>query len=61
MFEVVQTVGDLDKPGSSNWKLKMRTKDPARNPVSSVGNINGYLLNSNGPKVSMREAGEETR
>jgi cleavage and polyadenylation specificity factor subunit 1 len=29
----------------------MRTKDPARNPVSAVAGINGYLLNSNGPKV----------
>jgi cleavage and polyadenylation specificity factor subunit 1 len=50
IFEVVETVGSPEQK-ISGWKLKLRTKDPARNPVSAVSNINGYLLNSNGPKV----------
>ena len=49
LFEVCETVGAPGKLGG--FKLKRRTKDPARNPVSAIGNINGYLLNSNGPKV----------
>jgi cleavage and polyadenylation specificity factor subunit 1 len=49
IFEVVETVSAPGKLGG--WRLKMRTKDPARNPVSAVAGINGYLLNSNGPKV----------
>ena len=49
IFEVVETV---PLPGEvRSWCLKMRTKDPARFPVSALGNINGYLLHSNGPKV----------
>lgn len=49
VFEVCETV---KAPGElGGWKLKRRYKDPARNPVSAVANINGYLLNSNGPKV----------
>ena len=31
----------------------MRCKDPARNPVSAMANITGYLLHSNGPKVRL--------
>ncbi|WWD21338.1 protein CFT1 [Kwoniella shandongensis] len=54
IFEVVETVGQAGKAGGSGWKLKMRTKDPARNPVSAVNHINGYLLNSNGPKIYVK-------
>jgi len=50
VFEVCETVRAEGELGG--FKLKMRYKDPARNPVSAVANINGYLLNSNGPKVS---------
>lgn len=50
MFEVCELVSEPGKGGGA-WKLKMRHKDPARNPVSALANINGYLLNSNGPKV----------
>ena len=52
IFEVCETVRAPGELGG--FKLKMRYKDPARNPVSAVANINGYLLNSNGPKVSWR-------
>ena len=51
IFEIVQTVPDPSAPKTSNWKLKLRTKDVARNPVSALANMNGYLLNSNGPKM----------
>lgn len=51
IFEIVETVGP--SPKESGWRLKQRAKDPARNPVSALGNINSYLLNSNGPKVSL--------
>lgn len=53
VFEVCQTV---KAPGElGGWKLKLRYKDPARNPVSAVCNIGPYLLNSNGPKVSLKQ------
>jgi hypothetical protein len=51
VFEVVETVGD--KEGVPGWRLKKRCKDPCRNPVSALNNINGYVLHSNGPKVSL--------
>jgi hypothetical protein len=50
VFEVVETVGE--KEGIPGWRLKKRCKDPCRNPVSALNNINGYVLHSNGPKVS---------
>ena len=57
MFEVVETVGENEKePG---WRLKKRTKDPCRNPVSALSNINGYILHSNGPKVRCRPASQD--
>ncbi|ORX39210.1 cleavage and polyadenylation specific protein [Kockovaella imperatae] len=48
VFEVVEIVSE---GGKTSWQLVKRAKDPARNPVSSINNINGYLLNSNGPKM----------
>ena len=54
MFEVVETVGE--KEGIPGWRLKKRCKDPCRNPVSALNNINGYVLHSNGPKVSCHSA-----
>ena len=52
IFEVVQTVSpDPSNPKISGWALKLRTKDPARNPVSAIASMCGYLLNSNGPKM----------
>ena len=55
IFEIVETVR---QPGRSEdgWRLKMRSKDPTKNPVSAISNINGYLLHSNGPKVSLKRA-----
>lgn len=49
VFEVVEVVGT--KPGVSGWRLKYRCKDPTRNPVSAIANINGYIVHSNGPKI----------
>jgi len=49
---VVETVGD--DPEASGWRLVLRSKDPAKNPVSVVMPFNGYLLNSNGPKIYMK-------
>ncbi|EIW66021.1 hypothetical protein TREMEDRAFT_70300 [Tremella mesenterica DSM 1558] len=52
IFEVVEVVPE---PGQkSAWALKLRCKDPCRNPVSALGNINGYLLHSNGPKMYVK-------
>ncbi|KAK4687316.1 cleavage and polyadenylation specificity factor subunit 1, partial [Tremellales sp. Uapishka_1] len=53
IFEIVETVPGTEK-GPSGWRLKLRCKDPARNPVSAIGNINGYLMHSNGPKVFVK-------
>ncbi|KAL1407554.1 mRNA cleavage and polyadenylation factor subunit [Vanrija albida] len=49
VFEVMETVGEKD--GISGWRLKFRAKDPTRNPVSALANINGYVVHSNGPKI----------
>ncbi|WVF65469.1 protein CFT1 [Kwoniella sp. CBS 6097] len=54
IFEVVETVGTRGKAGGSGWRLRLRTKDPARNPVNAISHINGYLLHSNGPKVYVK-------
>ena len=54
IFEIVEAVGEPDRPGGG-WRLKQRCKDPARNPVSAVANVTGYLLHSNGPKVSLSD------
>ncbi|WVR09012.1 protein CFT1 [Kwoniella sp. DSM 27419] len=54
IFEIIETVGDNGKAGGSGWTLRLRAKDPARNPVSAVSHINGYLLQSNGPKVYVK-------
>ncbi|WVW79420.1 protein CFT1 [Kwoniella bestiolae CBS 10118] len=53
IFEIVETVGKGKNTGSG-WILKLRAKDPARNPVSAISHINGYLLNSNGPKLYVK-------
>nr|ODO03748.1 protein CFT1 [Cryptococcus depauperatus CBS 7855] len=55
IFEILETVGSRE--GSINvsgWKLRLRTKDPARHPVNAVSTINGYLLNTNGPKLYVK-------
>nr|XP_018259229.1 protein CFT1 [Kwoniella dejecticola CBS 10117]OBR81387.1 protein CFT1 [Kwoniella dejecticola CBS 10117] len=54
IFEIVQTVGTGGKAPIPGWKLQLRAKDPARNPVSAISHINGYLLNSNGPKLYVK-------
>ncbi|WWC73047.1 protein CFT1 [Kwoniella pini CBS 10737] len=54
IFEIVETVGTGGKAPISGWILKLRAKDPARNPVSAISHINGYLLNSNGPKIYVK-------
>ncbi|WWC98043.1 protein CFT1 [Kwoniella sp. B9012] len=54
IFEIVETVGKGGKAAGSGWILKLRAKDPARNPVSAISHINGYLLNSNGPKIYVK-------
>ncbi|WWD06819.1 protein CFT1 [Kwoniella europaea PYCC6329] len=54
IFEIVETVGKAGKAAGSGWILKLRAKDPARNPVSAISHINGYLLNSNGPKIYVK-------
>ncbi|OXG80075.1 protein CFT1 [Cryptococcus neoformans var. grubii Br795] len=57
IFEILQTVGPQGGggPGSvPGWKLVKRTKDPARHPVNAVNHINGYLLNTNGPKLYVK-------
>ena len=51
IFEVVEVVSAPGKSGG--YRLRFRSKDPARNPVSAVGNMTGYLINSNGPKVGI--------
>ncbi|TYJ59069.1 protein CFT1 [Cryptococcus floricola] len=51
VFEIVESAGAQNLPG---WKLLLRHKDPARHPVNAVANINGYLLNTNGPKLYVK-------
>ena len=55
IFEIVETVGEPGGVGAG-WRMKLRCKDPARFPVSALANITGYLLHSNGPKVSLRSS-----
>ncbi|WWC91156.1 uncharacterized protein L201_006097 [Kwoniella dendrophila CBS 6074] len=54
IFEIVETVGSGGQATGSGWILRLRAKDPARNPVSAISHINGYLLNSNGPKLYVK-------
>lgn len=49
VFEIVECVGKV--AGISEWELRFCTKDPTRNPVSAIANLNGYIVHSNGPKV----------
>ncbi|ORY33060.1 cleavage and polyadenylation specific protein [Naematelia encephala] len=60
VFEVLETVPDPGQSGSG-WKLRMRCKDPARNPVSALSHINGYLLHSNGPKMLVKGLDDDER
>lgn len=50
VFEVDETVSAT--PGQSNWRLRFCCKDPTSKPVSAIANLNGYIVHSNGPKVS---------
>ncbi|WRT69124.1 protein CFT1 [Kwoniella shivajii] len=54
IFEIVETVGPGGKAFGSGWRMRLRTKDPARNPVSAISHVNGYLINSNGPKIYVK-------
>ncbi|WVQ81298.1 protein CFT1 [Cryptococcus sp. DSM 104549] len=54
IFEILETVGPEGGTKTSGWKLRLRTKDPARNPVNAISNINGYLLHTNGPKLYVK-------
>ncbi len=60
IFEIIETIAEPDRPGGG-WRLKLRCKDPARNPVSALTNITGYLLHSNGPKVYVKGLDDDER
>lgn len=50
IFDVIEVVPEPGKP-ETNHKLKLVVKEEVRGAVSSLCDIEGYLLSAQGPKV----------
>ncbi|KAK9468584.1 CPSF A subunit region-domain-containing protein [Lipomyces arxii] len=58
IFEIISVVPEPGKP-EHNHKLKLIVKEDVRGVVSSLCDVNGYLLAAQGPKVMVRALRED--
>ncbi|KII91367.1 hypothetical protein PLICRDRAFT_696440 [Plicaturopsis crispa FD-325 SS-3] len=54
VFEVVEVVPDPAVAPKRWYKLKLRSRDDAKGPVTAVCGLNGYLVSSMGQKIFVR-------